>query len=149
MDTYGNIGHMRTHTNPFTQPKAGGTQATTHDRLVELVTTINEASAELMKLTRQRGVDNDTLLEVAKASKEASTTVLDAYKRVKEKLFTEYGSGKHATDGGQEFSFTPSVGRRAINYDKLKSQFPAVYENMVTVSEPKPGAVGTFRIFGK
>lgn len=140
---------MSTQTNPFIQPKAGGTQATTHDRIVELVATINEASAELLKLTHQRGVDNDDLIEVAKASKDASSGVLAAYKRVKEKLFNEYGPGKHATDGGREFSFTPSAGRRSINYDKLKSQFPVVYEEMVTVSEPKPGAVGTFRIFGK
>lgn len=135
---------MSTHTNPFNRPKAGGDTATPLD-LVESI------RADLKKLSQlTSGTDDmDTVLVVTALIRGVRDTANRAYNDGRDKLWNEYGPGKHATLAGRTFSFTkPPVSRRSCNYETL-AKYPDAYNAAVTVTPTKADAVGTLRLSGK
>lgn len=135
---------MSTHTNPFNSPKAGGDTATTHD-LVESI------RADLKRLNQlaNNTTDMDTILEVTALIRGVRDVANKAYNAGRDKLWNEYGPGKHATPAGRTFSFTkPATSRKSCNYEVL-AKYPVAYEAAVTVTPTKADAVGTLRLSGK
>lgn len=54
--------------------------------------------------------------------------------------------GSYVTDGGSSFRFVPPRGSKRANYKLLEEKYPDAYAAVVTVSEPKPDAVGTLTL---
>ena len=135
---------MSTHTNPFNRPKAGGDTATPHD----LVESIRADLKRLNQLATDT-TDMDTILEVTALIRGVRDTANKAYNAGRDKLWNEYGPGKHATPAGRTFSFTkPATSRRSCNYDVLE-KYPEAYTAAVKVTPTSADAVGTLRLSGK
>lgn len=134
---------MSTHTNPFINPKAGDNSAI-HD----LVETIRADLKSLDKLTRDTD-DMDTVLETTALIRGVRDTANKAYNAGRDKLWNEYGPGKHATPAGRTFSFTkPAASRRSCDYGVLE-KYPEAYEAAVKVTPTSADTVGTLRLSGK
>lgn len=134
---------MTTQTNPFNHPKAGDDSAI-HD----LVESVRADIKKLDKLSRGTN-DMDTILEVTALVRGIRDLANRSYNTGRDRLWEEYGPGKHATESGRTFSFTkPPVYRRSCDYGVLE-KYPEAYTAAVTVKPTSADTVGTLRLSGK
>lgn len=137
--------------NPF----ASGTDGTpavveaptpsTANLVAEVGAALSRAQGALHELL-SRADSLDDLVEAAGVAKSAHGDLYDTFGHVKAALWERVGSGKHATETGRTFSFTAPAPRRSTDLKALKSDYPDVYDAVVTERPCKADAVGALRL---
>lgn len=113
---------------------------------VDMIERVVAVVAESIVKSANMSNDLDPLLTAVTTAKAVKDTTTDAYNDVRTRLWRLTGKGDHATPDGRMFTFRAPSESRRVDYKVLGTEYPDVYDAVVTRVKPKADSAGTLTL---